>query len=101
MPARKPLAVGPEPKSVGIWVRDSTDLPGQADSPERHEKRARYYAEAKGCYVRRMYRLEVVCPLALWSHSSAVLAATSETQGTGCVGGGTRSRTDFLSHFLS
>lgn len=34
-------------KSVGIWIRVSTEDQAQGDSPEHHEKRARAYAEAK------------------------------------------------------
>src|ERR1017187_10134982 len=43
-------------KSVGIWVRVSTDM--QGDSPIHHEKRGRLYAEAKGWEVTKLYLLE-------------------------------------------
>ena len=47
-------------KRVGIWVRVSTDFQVLSDSPEVHEQRARYYAEAKGWEVIEVYRLEAV-----------------------------------------
>lgn len=45
------------PKSVGIWIRVSTEDQAQGESPEHHEKRARYYAESKGWKVREVYNL--------------------------------------------
>jgi site-specific DNA recombinase len=53
-------------KRVGIWVRVSTDLKSQEESPEHHEKRARYYAEAKGWQVVEVYHLEA------WSGKSVM-----------------------------
>lgn len=44
-------------KSVGIWIRVSTDEQAQGDSPQHHELRARAYAEAKGWVVREVYDL--------------------------------------------
>ena len=35
-------------KYVGIWIRVSTEDQAAGESPEHHEKRARYYAESKG-----------------------------------------------------
>jgi hypothetical protein len=35
-------------KTVGIWIRVSTEDQARGESPEHHEKRARYYAESKG-----------------------------------------------------
>jgi len=35
-------------KPVGIWVRVSTEEQAKGESPEHHEKRARFYAESKG-----------------------------------------------------
>lgn len=46
-----------EKKSVGIWIRVSTDEQAQGDSPQHHELRARAYAEAKGWVVREVYDL--------------------------------------------
>jgi len=47
-------------KHVGIWVRVSTEFQVKDDSPEHHEQRARYYAEAKGWEVIEVYRLEAI-----------------------------------------
>jgi site-specific DNA recombinase len=49
-----------KPKSVGIWIRVSTEDQAKGESPEHHEKRARLYAEAKGWDVKEVYRLEAV-----------------------------------------
>jgi len=45
------------PKRVGIWIRVSTDMQVRDESPEHHEKRARYYTEAKGWHVVELYQL--------------------------------------------
>jgi site-specific DNA recombinase len=45
-------------KSVGIWIRVSTEDQARGESPEHHEKRAKYYAESKGWNVREVYHLE-------------------------------------------
>src|SRR5438874_7095810 len=47
-------------KSVGIWIRVSTEDQARGESPEHHEKRARYYAEAKGWNVKEVYRLDAI-----------------------------------------
>lgn len=47
-------------KQVGIWIRVSTEDQAQGESPEHHEKRARYYAESKGWQVKEIYHLEAV-----------------------------------------
>ncbi len=47
-------------KSVGIWIRVSTEDQARGESPEHHEKRARYYAESKGWTVREVYHLEAL-----------------------------------------
>jgi site-specific DNA recombinase len=49
-----------KPKSVGIWLRVSTEDQARGESPEHHEKRARYYAESKGWKVAEVYHLEAV-----------------------------------------
>ena len=49
-----------EQKSVGIWIRVSTEDQVRGESPEHHEKRARAYAEAKGWNVVTLYRLDAV-----------------------------------------
>ena len=52
--------VAPEEKRVGIWIRVSTEDQATGDSPEHHEQRARYYAEAKGWRIVEVYHLEAV-----------------------------------------
>ncbi len=47
-------------KSVGIWIRVSTEDQARGESPEHHEKRARYYAESKGWNIKTVYHLEAV-----------------------------------------
>ena len=47
-------------KSIGIWLRVSTDMQVKDESPEIHEKRARLYAEAKGWNVVTVYRLDAL-----------------------------------------
>jgi len=47
-------------KTVAIWIRVSTDDQAKGESPEHHEKRARYYAESKGWKIKEVYHLEAV-----------------------------------------
>ena len=47
-------------KTIGIWLRVSTEFQVKDDSPEHHEKRARLYAEAKGWNVKEVYRLDAI-----------------------------------------
>lgn len=47
-------------KAVGVWIRVSTEDQAKGESPEHHEKRARYYAEAKGWKIKEVYHLEGV-----------------------------------------
>jgi site-specific DNA recombinase len=49
-----------EHKNIGIWIRVSTDMQVQGDSPEHHEKRAQLYAEAKEWNVVTVYRLDAM-----------------------------------------
>jgi len=55
-------------KHVGIWIRVSTEDQVKGESPEHHEKRARYYAESKDWKVREVYRLEAVSGKSVMSH---------------------------------
>ena len=55
-------------KSVGIWIRVSTEDQARGESPEHHEKRARLYAEMKGWRVREVYNLEAVSGKAVMAH---------------------------------
>lgn len=61
----------PEIKSVGIWIRVSTEDQAQGDSPEHHEKRARYYAESKIWKVAEVYNLAGVSGKAVLEHPEA------------------------------
>jgi site-specific DNA recombinase len=61
----------PETKRVGIWLRVSTEDQARGESPEHHEKRARYYAEAKGWKVCEVYHLEAVSGKAVMAHPEA------------------------------
>ncbi len=58
-------------KNVGIWIRVSTEMQAQGDSPEHHEQRARYYAESKGWIVKEVYHLEAVSGKAVIDHPQA------------------------------
>lgn len=55
-------------KSVGIWIRVSTEDQAKGESPEHHEKRARLYAEAKGWDVRVVYHLEAISGKSVMHH---------------------------------
>ena len=56
-------------KTVGIWIRVSTEDQAQGESPERHEARARLYAEAKGWNVKEVYHLEGVSGKSVTGHA--------------------------------
>ena len=55
-------------KPVGIWIRVSTEDQAEGESPEIHEKRARYYAEAKGWRVVEVYDLSGVSGKTVINH---------------------------------
>lgn len=65
---RTPSASSGQVKSVAIWIRVSTDQQALGDSPQHHEKRARYYAESKGWKVAEVYHLEAVSGKSVMSH---------------------------------
>lgn len=58
-------------KSVGIWIRVSTEDQAKGESPEHHEKRARHYAEAKEWNVMTVYHLEGVSGKSVIHHPEA------------------------------
>jgi site-specific DNA recombinase len=58
-------------KPVGIWIRVSTEDQAKGESPEHHEKRARYYAESKGWDVKVVYHLEAVSGKSVMQHPEA------------------------------
>ena len=57
-----------KPKAVGIWIRVSTKDQAKGESPEHHEKRARYYAESKGWKIKEVYHLEGVSGKSVMDH---------------------------------
>ena len=60
-----------EIKSVGIWIRVSTEDQVRGESPEHHEQRARAYAELKGWHVAEVYRLDAVSGKSVMGHPIA------------------------------
>ncbi|HUI28845.1 MAG TPA: recombinase family protein [Candidatus Acidoferrales bacterium] len=58
-------------KAVGIWIRVSTEDQVKGESPEHHEKRAKYYAESKGWDVKEVYHLEAVSGKSVKEHPEA------------------------------
>jgi site-specific DNA recombinase len=58
-------------KRVGIWIRVSTEVQAQGDSPEHHEHRAKSYAEVKGWNVIEVYHLEAVSGKSVMDHPEA------------------------------
>lgn len=55
-------------KSVGIWIRVSTEDQVKGDSPQHHEARARHYAAAKGWTVAEVYDLAGVSGKSVVEH---------------------------------
>jgi len=55
-------------KEVGIWIRVSTLDQAKGESPEHHEKRARYYAESKDWKIKEVYHLEAVSGKSVIEH---------------------------------
>lgn len=58
-------------KKVGIWIRVSTEDQARGESPLHHEKRARYYAEAKEWQVVELYNLSGVSGKTIMDHPEA------------------------------
>ena len=65
---RKKRARETRPKPVGIWIRVSTDIQVESESPVHHERRARMYAEAKGWKVVSVYQLAAVSGKSVREH---------------------------------
>lgn len=59
-------------KRVGIWIRVSTEDQAHGESPEHHEKRARFYAESRGWKVIEVYHLEAVSGKTVMGHHETV-----------------------------
>src|SRR6476646_9940677 len=60
MVSKHPTRTENDAKHVGIWIRVSTEDQARGESPEHHERRARYYAESKEWKVLEVYHLEGV-----------------------------------------
>jgi site-specific DNA recombinase len=58
-------------KSVGIWIRVSTEDQAQGESPEHHEDRARSYAKSRGWTVKEVYDLAGQSGKAVMQHPEA------------------------------
>lgn len=58
-------------KRIGVWIRVSTEDQAQGESPEHHETRARYYAEAKGWKIVEVYNLSGVSGKTVLQHPEA------------------------------
>lgn len=58
-------------KSVGIWIRVSTEDQAKGESPEHHEHRARSYADSKDWQVAEVYHLEAVSGKSVIEHLEA------------------------------
>src|SRR5258708_5729103 len=73
---------GAAPKTVGIWIRVSTEDQARGESPEHHEKRARYYAEAKGWTVREVYDLSGGSGNSVIEHAEAKRMVADSREGS-------------------
>lgn len=58
-------------KSVGIWIRVSTEEQAQGESPAHHLERAKAYATARGWIVKEVYDLAGVSGKSVKEHSEA------------------------------
>src|SRR5882724_712528 len=58
-------------KSVGIWIRVSTEDQAQGESPQHHEQRAREYAKFNGWTVKEVYDLAGVSGKTVMEHPEA------------------------------
>ena len=58
-------------KSVGVWLRVSTEDQVKGESLEHHEERARQYAKLKGWQIAEVYRLDAVSGRSVMGHPEA------------------------------
>lgn len=58
-------------KTVGIWIRVSTEDQAKGESPEHHEERARSYAKSRGWQVKEVYDLAGQSGKAVMQHPEA------------------------------
>ena len=55
-------------KKVGIWIRVSTDIQKESDSPQHHEERAKAYCAIKGWEIVEVYNLSGVSGKSVSDH---------------------------------
>ena len=74
-------------KSVGIWIRVSTEDQAQGESPQHHEERAREYAKFNGWKVAEVYDLAGVSGKTVMEHAEAkrMLADVKKGHITGLI----------------
>lgn len=58
-------------KSVGIWIRVSTEDQAKGESPKHHEERARMYTQLKDWDIKEIYNLEAVSGKSVMNHPEA------------------------------
>src|SRR5882724_577309 len=68
-------------KSVGIWIRVSTEDQAQGESPQHHEERAREYAKFNGWTVKEVYDLAGVSGKTVMEHAEAKRMLTDVRSG--------------------
>jgi len=69
--ALKPSSSGPALKTVGIWIRVSSEDQAQGESPAHHLERAKAYAQARGWTVNEVYDLAGVSGKSVKEHPEA------------------------------
>jgi len=65
---KTPPAPVPEPKSVGIWIRVSTDEQAKGQGPAHHLERAKGYAQLRAWQVKEVYDLSGVSGKSVKDH---------------------------------
>ncbi len=68
---KPPLSTAELTKSIGIWIRVSTEDQAQGDSPEHHLERARAYCTSRGWTVKEVYNLAGQSGKAVMQNSEA------------------------------
>jgi site-specific DNA recombinase len=68
---KTPNAPASQTKTVGIWIRVSTEDQAQGESPQHHEQRAREYAKFNGWAVKEVYDLAGVSGKTVMDHPEA------------------------------
>lgn len=68
-------------KSIGIWIRVSTEDQAKGDSPEHHEERAKAYAKMKEWNVYTVYHLEGISGKTIKNHPETQRMLTDLKEG--------------------